>query len=102
MWSLGRGPAQVVTAHVASDCTDRASESSLQQSRKTRSVTFRIDASVIDELQAESDNNSISSSLFLLSIDDLASLSIGSMLVSRFLITMHAEPRTVLFVDIKM
>jgi hypothetical protein len=32
----------------------------VQQSRKTRSVTFRIDASIIDELQAESDNREIS------------------------------------------
>jgi hypothetical protein len=31
-----------------------------QQYRKTRSVTFRIDASVIDELQSESDNREIS------------------------------------------
>lgn len=45
---------------MASDGTDRVLESSLQQSRKTRSVTFRIDASVIDELQAESDNREIS------------------------------------------
>ena len=45
---------------MASDGTDQVSESSLQQSRKTRSVTFRIDASVIDELQAESDSREIS------------------------------------------
>jgi hypothetical protein len=36
------------------------SENNVQQYRKTRSVTFRIDASVIDELQAESDNREIS------------------------------------------
>lgn len=66
----------MVTAHLASDCTDLASESSLQQSRKTRGVTLRIDAPVVDELQAESDNNSISSSILLLSIDDLASISV--------------------------
>jgi hypothetical protein len=33
---------------------------SLQQTKKTRSVTFRIDSSVIDELQAESDNREVS------------------------------------------
>lgn len=36
------------------------SEGTAPQSKKTRSVTFRIDASVIDELQAESDNKEIS------------------------------------------
>jgi hypothetical protein len=45
---------------LASDGTDKPSEISVQQSRKTRSVTFRIDASVIDELQTESDNREIS------------------------------------------
>jgi hypothetical protein len=45
---------------MASHGTDGPSESGLQQSRKTRSVTFRIDASVIDELQTESDNKEIS------------------------------------------
>jgi hypothetical protein len=45
---------------MATDGADRASESGPQQSRKTRSVTFRIDASVIDELQAEADNREIS------------------------------------------
>lgn len=38
---------------------DRAAEST-KQVKKTRSVTFRIDSSVIDELQAESDNREIS------------------------------------------
>lgn len=33
---------------------------SLQQTKKTRSVTFRIDSSVIDELQAESNNREVS------------------------------------------
>lgn len=32
----------------------------VSQSRKTRSVTFRIDASIIDELQTEADNREIS------------------------------------------
>jgi hypothetical protein len=45
---------------LVSDRSDGASETSIQQSRKTRSVTFRIDASVIDELQSESDNKEIS------------------------------------------
>ena len=35
-------------------------EASERQNRKTRSVTFRIDSTVIDELQAESDNREIS------------------------------------------
>jgi len=39
---------------------DRASESGPSQSRKTRSMTFRIDSSVIDELQTESDTREIS------------------------------------------
>lgn len=39
---------------------DRSSENIGSQSRKTRSVTFRIDASVIEELQTESDNREIS------------------------------------------
>jgi len=38
----------------------RISESSSLSSRKTRSMTFRIDASVIDELQTESDTREIS------------------------------------------
>lgn len=45
---------------MASDGADRVSANNLEQARKTRSVTFRIDASVIDELQAESDNREIS------------------------------------------
>jgi hypothetical protein len=39
---------------------DRMSENSPSQSRKTRSMTFRIDSSVIDELQNESDTREIS------------------------------------------
>src|ERR1051326_2881326 len=35
-------------------------ENSPGLSRKTRSVTFRIDSSVIDELQVESDNREVS------------------------------------------
>lgn len=38
----------------------RSVENSPGQSRKTRSVTFRIDSAVIDELQAESDNREVS------------------------------------------
>jgi len=41
-----------------SDHSDTAE--SLSQSRKSRSVTFRLDSSVIDELQAEADNREIS------------------------------------------
>jgi hypothetical protein len=45
---------------LADEASDQSSEKSVQQYRKTRSVTFRIDASVIDELQAEADNGEIS------------------------------------------
>ncbi|HEY7734205.1 MAG TPA: hypothetical protein VIB07_05375 [Nitrososphaera sp.] len=45
---------------MADEASDQSSEKSVQQYRKTRSVTFRIDASVIDELQAEADNGEIS------------------------------------------
>ena len=40
--------------------TGAGEEALERQNRKTRSVTFRIDSSVIDELQAESDNREIS------------------------------------------
>jgi hypothetical protein len=40
--------------------TGAGEEALEKQNRKTRSVTFRIDSSVIDELQAESDNREIS------------------------------------------
>jgi hypothetical protein len=39
---------------------DRMAENTPSQSRKTRSMTFRIDSSVIDELQNESDTREIS------------------------------------------
>ncbi len=39
---------------------DPSMSESVPQSKKTRSVTFRLDSSVIDELQAEADNREIS------------------------------------------
>ncbi len=45
---------------MASSSDDTVSGNISVQSRKTRSVTFRIDSSVIDELQTESDNREVS------------------------------------------
>jgi len=45
---------------VSSNDEIAASASTSAQTRKTRSVTFRIDSSVIDELQTESDNREVS------------------------------------------
>lgn len=39
---------------------DQSASEIISQSKKTRSVTFRLDASVIDELQTEADNREIS------------------------------------------
>lgn len=39
---------------------DQSMSEAVSQSKKTRSVTFRLDSSVIDELQAEADNREIS------------------------------------------
>ena len=39
---------------------DLSISESISQSKKTRSITFRLDSSVIDELQAEADNSEIS------------------------------------------
>lgn len=39
---------------------DSSRQEGISQSRKNRSVTFRLDSSVIDELQAEADNREIS------------------------------------------
>jgi hypothetical protein len=39
---------------------DQSASEIVSQSKKTRSVTFRLDASVIDELQTEADNREIS------------------------------------------
>lgn len=45
---------------MASSSDDTVSGNISVQSRKTRSVTFRIDSSVIEELQTESDNREVS------------------------------------------
>jgi hypothetical protein len=42
------------------DFQDNEKESTSSQSRKSRSVTFRLDSKVIDELQTEADNREIS------------------------------------------
>ena len=51
-------PRQVAT--MAGDHSDSETETTSNQSKKTRSVTFRLDSSVIDVLQAEADNREIS------------------------------------------
>lgn len=45
---------------MAGDHQDSERETTSNQSKKTRSVTFRLDSSVIDELQSEADNREIS------------------------------------------
>ena len=45
---------------MAGDHSDSETETTSNQSKKTRSVTFRLDSSVIDVLQAEADNREIS------------------------------------------
>lgn len=45
---------------VADDAEKGMESASLQQTKKTRSVTFRIDSSVIEELQADADNREVS------------------------------------------
>ena len=45
---------------MAGDYPDSETETTSNQSKKTRSVTFRLDSSVIDELQGEADNREIS------------------------------------------
>jgi|SRR6185503_881514 len=49
----------VLTEAMAADHSEGGVENSTQ-SKKTRSVTFRLDSSVIDELQTEADNKEIS------------------------------------------
>lgn len=45
---------------MAGDHPDSETETTTNQSKKTRSVTFRLDSLVIDELQGEADNREIS------------------------------------------
>ena len=45
---------------MAGDHQDSERETTSNQSKKTRSVTFRLDSSVIDEIQSEADNREIS------------------------------------------
>jgi hypothetical protein len=45
---------------VSEDYQDTEKENTYQQSKKTRSITFRLDSKIIDELQTEADNREVS------------------------------------------
>ena len=45
---------------MSEDYQDTEKENTYQQSKKTRSITFRLDSKIIDELQTEADNREVS------------------------------------------